>query len=446
MKKRVITILLAVTLSMFAAVTVAVHAITGDASGNGGICGESYTEWSAVKPTGVAEALIETKTEYRSRTKQFTTAATTSLEGWTIYGTTTQWGPYDDWSEWSPTEITASESIEVETATIYGYHYYPCTGCGKRWPQYGSCWSNAGGCGAKTENNQITMWSDLSWDEAQLQYWEYGIIKEKYFTECFDDGIWYQWADKGQPQTGYRYRSRNLEAVYQYYRWTPWSDWSATPTEACDTVEVETRMLYRYLQKNHNYQPEVFQPSCTQQGYTVYTCSVCADSYISDFVEALGHDFQPAENGGACRICGVPEPIEVVSRNVAYTVEGNVITVTNPQVCKLGYWDENVKAYVEISCIANADGSYRFSAPAGVTQVLLVVMGDVDGNGMLEEVDNTLLAEGLLLSKDGELTDMQRFAADVNGNGKINAADRILIARSLLPNGHASHVPFAWNT
>ena len=94
------------------------------------------------------------------------------------------------------------------------------------------------------------------------------------------------------------------------------------------------------------------------------------------------------------------------------------------------------------------DGSYSFVVPDGVEEVLLVVIGDVDGNGLLEEADNDLLAMGLLPSNYTdyvELTDVQRFAADVNRNSKLNAADRLLIARALLPEDQSTYEAFAWN-
>ena len=39
-------------------------------------------------------------------------------------------------------------------------------------------------------------------------------------------------------------------------------------------------------QANHHYSSKVTNPTCTNQGYTTYTCSACGDSYNSDFVPA----------------------------------------------------------------------------------------------------------------------------------------------------------------
>ncbi len=41
----------------------------------------------------------------------------------------------------------------------------------------------------------------------------------------------------------------------------------------------------------HSYTQTITQPTCTERGYTTYTCA-CGDSYISDYTEPKGHDYQ----------------------------------------------------------------------------------------------------------------------------------------------------------
>ena len=53
----------------------------------------------------------------------------------------------------------------------------------------------------------------------------------------------------------------------------------------------------------HDYKSVVTKPTCTQAGYTTYTCS-CGDSYKSDYKDALGHDYK----NGTCTRCGVKDP------------------------------------------------------------------------------------------------------------------------------------------
>jgi len=43
------------------------------------------------------------------------------------------------------------------------------------------------------------------------------------------------------------------------------------------------------LSAEHHYEATVTEPTCTEQGYTTYTC-VCADRYVDDYSAALGHD------------------------------------------------------------------------------------------------------------------------------------------------------------
>ena len=49
----------------------------------------------------------------------------------------------------------------------------------------------------------------------------------------------------------------------------------------------------------HSYTAVVTAPTCTEGGYTTYTCE-CGDSYVSDYTDALGHDWK----GTSCQRCG----------------------------------------------------------------------------------------------------------------------------------------------
>ena len=61
------------------------------------------------------------------------------------------------------------------------------------------------------------------------------------------------------------------------------------------TVVAETHV--------HDYTATVTAPTCTEQGYTTYTCA-CGDSYVGDYVDALGHHFE----NGKCTVCGADDP------------------------------------------------------------------------------------------------------------------------------------------
>ena len=55
----------------------------------------------------------------------------------------------------------------------------------------------------------------------------------------------------------------------------------------------------------HQYEAVVTEPTCTEGGFTTYTCA-CGDSYIADETAALGHDFVDGE----CSRCDAVEPSE----------------------------------------------------------------------------------------------------------------------------------------
>lgn len=51
----------------------------------------------------------------------------------------------------------------------------------------------------------------------------------------------------------------------------------------------------------HSYKDTVVAPTCTQEGYTVHTCSICGHTYRSDPVPAAGHSFVgKVETSAAC--------------------------------------------------------------------------------------------------------------------------------------------------
>ncbi len=67
-----------------------------------------------------------------------------------------------------------------------------------------------------------------------------------------------------------------------------------TCTELGYTTYTCNRCKDSYVQDylpalNHNYNKAMILPTCTEQGYTAYTCSACGDIYKDDYVDALGH-------------------------------------------------------------------------------------------------------------------------------------------------------------
>ena len=78
--------------------------------------------------------------------------------------------------------------------------------------------------------------------------------------------------------------------------------WNAYETcSRCDhTTYAELPAL------NHDYQAVTVEPTCETDGYTVFTCSRCKDSYTADPTDQLGHQFgawSPNETGSQSADC-----------------------------------------------------------------------------------------------------------------------------------------------
>ena len=54
----------------------------------------------------------------------------------------------------------------------------------------------------------------------------------------------------------------------------------------------------------------VTDPTCTEQGYTTYTCA-CGDSYVDNYVEATGHVYDD-EWDADCTACGAVREVPLL--------------------------------------------------------------------------------------------------------------------------------------
>lgn len=240
----------------------------------------SWSDWSQNAVTKSDMRDVETQTRYRYSNKETITSSSSTMSGWTLENTTSEWGSYGSWSDWStgavsnsnsrevesknqyryrdisyttaysawggwsdwsPDYVASNDTTDVQTATIYGYYYFNCPNCGKRWHGWNfNCFAWDGGCGTYVpEYNWHQMWSDVSWSQAGFQEF-HGT--GKYVTYYFGDR-WFKWNDNGQPRTGYRYRTR---ASYQEKSYGAWSSWSDSSYSNSSSREVETRTVYRF--------------------------------------------------------------------------------------------------------------------------------------------------------------------------------------------------------
>ena len=101
-------------------------------------------------------------------------------------------------------------------------------------------------------------------------------------------------------------------------------------------------------------------------------------------------------------------------------VDGQTLTVTCDRACVAAYKDAD-GSYVRLTPTANANGSYSYTLPEGVSEVTVAVRGDLDGDGRLtaKEARRVMTA----VTRAGSLDALQMLCADLNGDGKISAME-----------------------
>lgn len=132
---------------------------------------------------------------------------------------------------------------------------------------------------------------------------------------------------------------------------------------------------------SHVYNTEVTEATCTEDGYTTYTCNTCGDSYVADTVEAKGHSYVNTtvaptcfENGytyHTCSSCGhTYKDEEVLATGHNYipvsfepTCEAGGYTVYTCEGCKDTYTENTSSAlghsYTEVITVPTCtEGGY----------------------------------------------------------------------------------------
>ena len=150
----------------------------------------------------------------------------------------------------------------------------------------------------------------------------------------------------------------------------------------------------------HKYEAVVTAPTCTEGGYTTYTCA-CGDSYIADEVPATGHNYhsyesvaptctEPGEMTYTCLICRdtYTEEIPTIDHAEVYVAEVPA-TCTEPgltagmqcEVC--GTWTVPQE---EIPATGHSYGSYLGQAPTCTEPGFIVYYCAYCGDTYTEEI------------------------------------------------------------
>lgn len=156
-----------------------------------------------------------------------------------------------------------------------------------------------------------------------------------------------------------------------------------------------------------------------------FKAKAAGDGWFELVESTDGTDGYHGDNSGgtvtveAAAVTGVTVTAYPESLASSYSVNGQTVTVTYDKPCKVGYLGSDGK-YVAISAVASGS-SYAFTAPDGVTKVILVIKGDVNGDGEIKKSDITRLNAAFLGKTSA--TAVQQFAGDIVEDGGIKKSD-----------------------
>ena len=124
-----------------------------------------------------------------------------------------------------------------------------------------------------------------------------GIITE-YEIQISDDGVNFRTVTSGQWENSRSWKNAVFGGVQTKFVRLVALD-AITDNAYVFASAAEIRLTGKKIEDHtHSYEAVVTAPTCTEGGYTTYTCE-CGESYIADETEALGHDWK----GTACTRC-----------------------------------------------------------------------------------------------------------------------------------------------
>lgn len=119
----------------------------------------------------------------------------------------------------------------------------------------------------------------------------------------------YQWYKDGTAITGQTDDTLTVSEAGRYAV-------KAVAHKGADIASAETESAAVVVTaEGHVYVPTVTKPTCTEQGYTTYTCDICGDSYVTDYTEATGHSFSDKwitdgkNHWHECTVCGAKKDV-----------------------------------------------------------------------------------------------------------------------------------------
>ena len=238
---------------------------------------------------------------------------------------------------------------------------------------------------------------------------------------------------------------------------------------------------------DHDYREYIISPTKSSPGYTLHSCTLCGDTYkdnytpydpdesapiitVSSAREFLGNQVKIAvslkNNPGIASMslkldydanilklvnvedCGVlgsqvhnpslgtPYYLNWVNDTATenFTENGNIVILTFEvlEEASLGKTQISVSYDYDDFDIYDVNGEkVAFATQNGTVDVADVLLGDVNGDGIVNNYDRLLLTRWLAKWPEALEKGIIEAAADVNCDGKVNNLDRLILTRHL---------------
>ena len=211
--------------------------------------GLGWSNWTEKKPEAGVE--YETRNLYRYKDKEFTTANSKTLDGWTYNGVaSTSQSSGNSWNAVSAVNTDHHVRNVSTKSELYGYnkktqYYYTryrgVSGSSYRFGPWAGTWSGIY-CGTLQTKG---------WQDGALPNWGSGTGGGTTFQKYGSSSDpWYnqqtrQVDNTSSPIYKTKYYYTDTYYTYNFWRWKNWSDWSANAVSATDTRAVETKLQYR---------------------------------------------------------------------------------------------------------------------------------------------------------------------------------------------------------
>ena len=205
-------------------------------------------------------------------------------------------------------------------------------------------------------------------------------------------------------------------------------DWDVAGKKLIDRDPTVIDLIGKSDLGAHIYEASVTPATCTEAGATVYTCTVCGDSY-SEPIQPGGHAFTK----GNCTKCGAADPdAHTVTEDGKESVysPGDTVTLNGVFYTDRGCAYRFIRWNGDTDVLADAtDGTSEFIMPNRdlIFESEYVIIGDTNDDGRVNSTDVNLMRRYLV----GLYTENQS-AIDINADGRTNSTDVNLMRRMLV--------------